>query len=73
MAQPPGRDILAFLYFASMGPSVKMDARIVLTSEYSAVKLVRVEESIKIEPSSSRTKFDPISINSLSVVETSLS
>jgi hypothetical protein len=35
--------------------------------------LVSVEESINIEPSSSRTKFDPISMRSLSVVETSLS
>jgi len=45
----------------------------VLTSAYSAVKLVSDEESINIDPSSSRTKFDPISIKSLSVVETSLS
>ena len=73
MAQPPGRDIFAFLYLASMGPSVKIDARMVLTSAYSAVKLVSVEESINIDPSSSRTKFEPISISSLSVVETSLS
>jgi len=35
--------------------------------------LVRDEESINIDPSSSKTKFDPISIRSLRVVETSLS
>jgi hypothetical protein len=34
---------------------------------------VRFEESIKIEPSSSRTKLEPISINRRKVVETSLS
>ena len=34
---------------------------------------MRFEESIKIEPSSSRTKLEPISINKRKVVETSLS
>ena len=73
MAQPPGNDIFAFLYLANIGPSVKIDARMVLTSEYSAVKLVSDEESINIDPSSSKTKFEPISMSSLSVVDTSLS
>ena len=73
MAQPPGNDIFAFLYLANIGPRVKIDARMVLTSEYSAVKLVSDEESINIDPSSSKTKFEPISMSSLSVVDTSLS
>ena len=73
MAQPPGNDIFAFLYLANIGPSVKIDALMVLTSAYSAVKLVSDEESINIEPFSSKTKFDPMSIKSLSVVDTSLS
>jgi hypothetical protein len=61
------------LYFVSIGPRVKIEARIVLTRAYSATKLVRSDESINIDPSSSKTKFDPISMSSLKVVETSLS
>ena len=72
IAQPPGSEILAFLYFASIGPKVKIDALIVFTSSYSAVRFVRLDESIEIELSSSSTKLEPISINNLRVVETSL-
>jgi len=60
------------LYFASIGPKVKIDALIVLTSSYSAMRLVRLDESIEIELSSSSTKLEPMSINNLRVVETSL-
>ena len=36
MAHPPGKDTLAFLYFANSGPKTKIPARIVLTSLYGA-------------------------------------
>ena len=47
IAHPPGSEILASLYFESIGPRVKIEALIVLTNAYSAVKLVSLEELMK--------------------------
>ena len=68
MAQPPGRAILAFPYFATNGPKTKIEALIVLTSSYLASISLRLFDLIVKFMFSSNKMSAPIEPNSSNIV-----
>src|SRR5450830_33325 len=70
MAQPPGSETLASPKRASMGPSTRIEARMVLTSSYGASR-VSMALPLRTTRSPSCCTFKPVWPSSLSMVETS--
>ena len=72
IAQPPGSATMAFENFDNKGPKTRIDALMVFTSSYLALRLFIVEASTSTSPVSERVISKPIEPNNSIIVVTSL-